>query len=499
MNLTKLNKYHKFTETNEPLFLLNKNDMLKSGTENFYRPLNGPLVEEQTGESGTNVNYLAKFNNVPYCPVEFLGEDTNGGRHFKTLIKDTIEDIDKYIELLECLSTMTEKDTITIEIDSPGGYIHTGVILSTYVRDCVGTTITDAIGICASAGSLIWSSGKICKVSPLATFMWHMSSHADGGNSVAIWKNAEIQIEYVRDVLLKHSLDKGHITKQEIDKICTDVTEAVWITAPEMIERLENHTKQNENPDTEENPNENQNDFSTQTDVPETYINTNTSETATAQEALNGLELLNQQDKTTTKLPQRYNKLSQEDLVKLAGPMMGQQQIRGLQLIVYSTDNKQFRIYITAETQIEHPVYQNKLSMFLSCLPSDCEVILHLGNLINDMYPGFYLHGIIDAIQKCEAKVITYATGRCGMLESQLWLFGDEMWISPYGTLTFIGVEHSLKSAEMWRHYFEYIFKTGVEKNILTKEQYANLLLTNRYVNITFSDLKGIHRKINVA
>lgn len=495
MNLNKLSKYQRLVNTkthNTPLFVLEKDKRLLSGTESFY----GPLIEEQTGESGTNVNYLAKFNNVPYCPVEFLGKDTEGGKHFKTIIKDTIEDIDKYLELLECLSTMTKKDVITIEIDSPGGYIHTGVILSTYIRDCIGTTITDAVGLCASAGSLIWSSGKICKVSPLATFMWHMSSHMDVGNTVAIWKNAGIQLEYVRDVLLKHSLDKGHITQQEIDKICTDVTEAVWITAPEMIKRLETHTKQQENPDTVENLNENQNDFTNEsTELDAIYINTVTSETATAQEALNGLQV--QDNKELLKLPVRYNSLSKEKFSKLANSDTNQQQIRGLQLIVYTTNNKQFRIYITAETQIEHPVYQNKLAMFLSCLPSDSEVIIHLGSLINDLSPGFYLHGIIDAIQKCEAKVITYATGRCGMLESELWLFGDEMWISPYGTLTFTGVENSLKSAEMWKHYFEYIFGVGVQKNILTKEQYASLLLTNRYVNITFNDLKGIHRKIS--
>lgn len=489
MNLNKLNqKYQKIGTTHEPLFIREKHEQLFTATEQFYHPVNGPLVEEQTGESGANVNYLAKFNNVPYCPIEFLGEDTEGGKHFKTIIKDTIEDIDKYLDLLECLSTMTEKDSIIIEIDSPGGYIHTGVILSTYIRDCAGTTITDAIGLCASAGSLIWSSGKICKVSPLATFMWHMSSHMDGGNSVAIWKNADIQISYVRDVLLKHSLDKGHITQQEIDKICTDVTEAVWITAPEMIKRLEDHARQQENPDTLENPNETRNDFVENATTPdEVYESTVNSETATAVEALNGLQL---QTKPFNP-PIRYN--------TLGNTVMGtpQQQQRGLQLIVYTNDNNRFRIYITAETQIEHPVYQNKLAMFLSCLPSTSEVIIHLGSLINDLYPGFYLHGIIDAIQKCEAKVITYATGRCGMLESELWLFGDEMWISPYGTLTFIGVEHSLKSAEMWRHYFEYIFKTGIEKNILTEKQYDDLLLTNRYVNITFNDLKDIHRKIN--
>lgn len=194
--------------------------------------------------SGVDINewWENKVENVKYCEVEPIGNSTNGGTEYMVLLTSSIEDIDLYIDLLELLAVATEKDVINICIDSPGGYVCTGVIISTAILDCKAKVITRACGLCASAGSLIWSAGHFCTVMPTATLMWHMSSHMDMGNSLDIKQNADLQVKYVKELLLNKSLEKGHITEEEINSICTDPNYVCWVSAPEMIQRIQNNS-----------------------------------------------------------------------------------------------------------------------------------------------------------------------------------------------------------------------------------------------------------------
>lgn len=203
-----------------------------------------PLGNITETPSGIDINswWLSKVENVKYCEVEPVGKSANGGIEYLALLTSSIEDIDLYIDLLELLSVATEKDVINICIDSPGGYVCTGVIISTAILDCKAKVITRACGLCASAGSLIWSAGHICTVMPTATLMWHMSSHMDMGNSLDIKQNADLQVKYVKELLLNKSLEKGHITEEEITRICTDPNYVCWISAPEMLQRIQNNS-----------------------------------------------------------------------------------------------------------------------------------------------------------------------------------------------------------------------------------------------------------------
>lgn len=225
--------------TNEPVLL--------TGNESFSSldAINS-VVETPSGDPNSAygiANTVAalnnKIHNVPYCPISILGKNENGGVVYNAKISGAIEDTIEYLDLLECLASMKENDTIVIAIDSPGGYIHTGVLICTHIKACRGTVITRAVGLCASAGSLIWSAGDICEVESTALLMWHMSSHADYGNSLAIKNEATIQVHFVKTVLLQASMDKGHITQEEINKICTDPDATIYISAEEMQKRID--------------------------------------------------------------------------------------------------------------------------------------------------------------------------------------------------------------------------------------------------------------------
>lgn len=180
-----------------------------------------------------------KLDNVTYCPVSLIGKNDRGGYVFNVKISGSIEDVVDYLDLLECLATATENDDIMIAIDSPGGYIHTGVFICTHILRCKGRVHTKAVGLCASAGSLIWSAGHVCTIEPTAVLMWHMSSHLDQGNSLSIGMEAILQVEYVKSVLLAASARKGHITKEEVEQICTNPNYEQYITYEEMSQRLQ--------------------------------------------------------------------------------------------------------------------------------------------------------------------------------------------------------------------------------------------------------------------
>jgi hypothetical protein len=67
--------------------------------------------------------------------------------------------------------------------------------------------------------------------------MYHMSSHFDFGNSVGILQRATLQVSYVKEVLLRIPLDKGHVTSEEYERICAG-TENVFVSAEEMAKRI---------------------------------------------------------------------------------------------------------------------------------------------------------------------------------------------------------------------------------------------------------------------
>lgn len=178
------------------------------------------------------------FEETQWCPVYQIGKTDKGGRVYLANLTSHIDTIDQYVALLDILYHATDKDVIELNIASPGGYINTATQICSAILMCKGLVIGHASGMCASAGSLIWSVCHQVSVGDFALFMWHMSNHGDSGNSIEIRDNADRQVTYVRDTLLSISLKRGFITEEEVNDICTKINHCVWISADEMRERL---------------------------------------------------------------------------------------------------------------------------------------------------------------------------------------------------------------------------------------------------------------------
>lgn len=172
----------------------------------------------------------------PRCPV-YIRKNADGGLVVTAYITGPIEENAQYITLLEMLEYASEHDTLYLFIDSPGGMVSTGAVIASAIDSCKGKVVGVARGFCASAASLIWSACDVCIASPMSVFLYHMSLHFDFGNSQAIRERADILIAYVKEVLLKIALDKGHITQDEFVTIVKGKDDVI-IPAPVMVQRL---------------------------------------------------------------------------------------------------------------------------------------------------------------------------------------------------------------------------------------------------------------------
>lgn len=171
-----------------------------------------------------------------YSPVYITNRNPDGGIEYTAYISGQITDTDNYVSLIDTLLTMRIKDSMTIYLDSPGGYVASGGLIASAIDNCMGTVKTVARGLCASAAALIHSAAKRenISVTPFAVMLYHMSSHTDAGVSTRIAQTAAKQVEYVNSTLLSKALKEGHITKEEFAKIQAGeniiVPAKVWVT-----------------------------------------------------------------------------------------------------------------------------------------------------------------------------------------------------------------------------------------------------------------------------
>jgi ATP-dependent protease ClpP protease subunit len=174
--------------------------------------------------------------NIPRVYLQYT--KTTNPVQIRAWITGIIGEIVEFADLLHVLRNLNEEDKLTLFIDSPGGNLTTGACVATAVKSSKGRITTVARGFCASAGSLIWSSGDICKVRKGALLMYHCSSHLDFGNSLDVRDNANRLINYVKFILSVDAIRKGHITEDELNRILTEPKVEIYISDMEMDERL---------------------------------------------------------------------------------------------------------------------------------------------------------------------------------------------------------------------------------------------------------------------
>lgn len=141
----------------------------------------------------------------------------DGSCDYTVLLDEEVIFPDPYLEVVHTIRNLREVDTLTILLCTNGGWVETGVDIIHAIANTKGTVITHAIGMCASIGAVIWCCGKIRKISPLATLMFHMPSGGYFGKSLDVRDETTQLCEYFRNLL--QQISKGILTEQDIEMV----------------------------------------------------------------------------------------------------------------------------------------------------------------------------------------------------------------------------------------------------------------------------------------
>ena len=392
----------------------------------------------------------------PYCPV-YAEKTQDGGRKFTAYVTGAINDVDDYVDLIDTLLTARENDSYTIYIDSPGGMIAAGGIISSAIHHSRADVRTQACGICASAGALIHSSAKKEKATctPFALMMYHMSSHWDGGYSTKVMERAQNQIRYVNECLLNKALDDGHITQDDFEQIQNG--KDIFVPATKFSRCIADDT-----------------------------------ETAPGMESFRhdlGREISSivANAKAVPMWPEEMSTGEIKERMASANTANGKRSA----LMIRTGDKKSYRVYIHAQGWFTQN-YINGICRFLDSRKEGETVTFVLGVKLCD-WQSHLVGAIISAMQRCKATVNTVAAGYCSIVETMIWCFGQNRDVYRYGALSF-GVSDLLKSCKEYRFYFEYFLQKAVSIGMLTEEDVQHIWDTTSEKLLLYSDYKALEK-----
>lgn len=199
-----------------------------------------PLVEESSEASNGDIRDKIVMSCPFYAIMKSQATPQHDGSEFtewKIRIFGPITDIKTYLPLIGTLGALTERDWVTMYVNTPGGRTDTGLQIMDAMDNCKAHITTIATGLCASMGTGIWFAGRTKKADNLAEILYHMSSHGDWDVSTTILERAEIICEHVKKHLLEPALDAGVITAEEFDQIYNQKQDIV-IPGVEINRRL---------------------------------------------------------------------------------------------------------------------------------------------------------------------------------------------------------------------------------------------------------------------
>ena len=132
------------------------------------------------------------------------------------------------------LSAEDPERDIHLWINSPGGSVYSGMAIYDTMQFIDNDVQTVAMGMAASMGQFLLSSGAQGKryATPHARVMMHQPSGGIGGTATDVRINAQL-ILHMKNVLAE--LTAGQ-TGKSIDQINSDADRDRWFTAPEALE-----------------------------------------------------------------------------------------------------------------------------------------------------------------------------------------------------------------------------------------------------------------------
>jgi ATP-dependent Clp protease, protease subunit len=146
----------------------------------------------------------------------------------------TVDEPEKYTEMVQVMKTAEEHDTIYLYINSPGGYLSSAIQIISAMRNSPAQIITVLEGEAYSAGSLIFLAGHKLVVNALTSFMIHKYSHGVVGKGSDVAMQVAFSERYYEQI--SKSIYKDVLTDEEMTRMQRG--EDFWFTAGELVQRL---------------------------------------------------------------------------------------------------------------------------------------------------------------------------------------------------------------------------------------------------------------------
>lgn len=158
------------------------------------------------------------------------------GFHYIVSITDDFDEPKYYDEVVALLSTASEEDTITFNINSNGGYVSSLAMLLTWKSMCKAYQIHVLSGNASSAASAFFlSNADEYVVSDMASMMIHEYQTSNGGSNSNVIKQATHTAKENEKFI--RSCYEYFLTESEIEDTLKGVEH--YLSADEIRERLQ--------------------------------------------------------------------------------------------------------------------------------------------------------------------------------------------------------------------------------------------------------------------
>lgn len=131
----------------------------------------------------------------------------------------------------EKLEALKECESVTVRINSLGGDVDTALAVHAMLKGCKNVT-TEAVGMVASAATIIFMAGSTRKINKSALFLVHKCSSWVNGNENALEEELEAQ-RTVNETMMEVYTGEG-VSREDVESLMeANHGEGKWITAKE--------------------------------------------------------------------------------------------------------------------------------------------------------------------------------------------------------------------------------------------------------------------------
>jgi len=160
-------------------------------------------------------------------------------RQLHYYLSGPIEDPSKYTEMIHQIRTAGQNDVVNIHLNTPGGYVSTGVQIISAMRASQGHIVTHLEGEACSMGALLFLSADEMVVYDDSLIMFHNYSGAAFGKGHEITASVEATNKWYSK--LAKTICTPFLTVAELNKIFDGAD--MWMLSDEVETRLKKMTK----------------------------------------------------------------------------------------------------------------------------------------------------------------------------------------------------------------------------------------------------------------